>query len=396
MKLSQQLYFLLFFGLMALVGCSGIADELEDSFDSSSAGGSSSSAEGEDIENGEGLITAGEWNDLHNWNFWKEVIQNQEFEPASRWGISTAQRVSVVVLEGTTPMVDVRVEVSRTAGQGTPEMTLWTARTDNFGMAELWLNAFDRDIQFDLSQLVFYTNGTTLLGNAVHFYEDGVITLVAPPNANSSSKTVDLSFIVDATSSMADELEFIKDDLEDVITRVESGNSGLSVRTSTVFYRDEGDEYLVRHSDFEEDLDKTLDFIDNQSARGGGDFPEAVHTGLETSISGLAWSQEARARIAFLILDAPPHEEDQVTESVRAQIKEAARKGIKIIPITASGIDKPTELLMRQMAILTNGTYVFITNDSGIGGDHIEASVGEYEVEFLNDLMVRLIKKYTD
>jgi hypothetical protein len=43
----------------------------------------------------------------------------------------------------------------------------------------------------------------------------------------------------------------------------------------------------------------------------------------------------------------------------------------------------------------TNGTYVFITNDSGIGNDHLQATVGDYEVEFLNDLMVRLVKKYT-
>lgn len=48
------------------------------------------------------------------------------------------------------------------------------------------------------------------------------------------------------------------------------------------------------------------------------------------------------------------------------------------------------------MAILTSGTYVFITNDSGIGNEHLEASVGEYEVELLNKLMIRLIQEYTE
>jgi hypothetical protein len=38
---------------------------------------------------------------------------------------------------------------------------------------------------------------------------------------------------------------------------------------------------------------------------------------------------------------------------------------------------------------------VFITNDSGVGNDHLQASVGEYQVELLNKLMVRLINKYT-
>jgi hypothetical protein len=73
-----------------------------------------------------------------------------------------------------------------------------------------------------------------------------------------------------------------------------------------------------------------------------------------------------------------------------------AKKGIKIIPVAASGVDKNTEFMLRFFAIATSGTYVFLTNDSGIGGDHIQASVGEYEVEQLNDLIVRLIDKYLE
>jgi hypothetical protein len=46
---------------------------------------------------------------------------------------------------------------------------------------------------------------------------------------------------------------------------------------------------------------------------------------------------------------------------------------------------------MRSLAIATNGTYVFITNHSGIGDEHLEATVGNYQVEYLNNLMVRLI-----
>ena len=48
------------------------------------------------------------------------------------------------------------------------------------------------------------------------------------------------------------------------------------------------------------------------------------------------------------------------------------------------------------MAIFTDGTYVFITNHSGIGNDHIEPTIGEYQVELLNELIVRLIGEYTE
>ena len=44
----------------------------------------------------------------------------------------------------------------------------------------------------------------------------------------------------------------------------------------------------------------------------------------------------------------------------------------------------------------TGGTYVFLTDDSGIGNSHIKATVGDHKVEKLADLMVRLIKKYVE
>ena len=44
----------------------------------------------------------------------------------------------------------------------------------------------------------------------------------------------------------------------------------------------------------------------------------------------------------------------------------------------------------------TGGTYVFLTDDSGIGNSHIKATVGNYQVESLAELMIRLIKKYVD
>jgi len=163
----------------------------------------------------------------------------------------------------------------------------------------------------------------------------------------------------------------------------------------SVFYRDQGDQYLTRVSPFTENIGALINFVKGQNADGGGDFPEAVHTALSTAINQQSWSSNARTRLLFLVLDAPPHHEDAVIQSIQASIEKAAQKGIKIIPITASGIDKDTEFMMRFMSIATNGTYVFITNDSGIGNNHLSPTVGKYDVEYLNNLMVRLIKKYS-
>ena len=138
-----------------------------------------------------------------------------------------------------------------------------------------------------------------------------------------------------------------------------------------------------------------MKFIKKQEANGGGDYPEAVHTVLEKALQNLTWEEGNYARLAFLLLDAPPHHQENVIDSIQKSIKAYAACGIKIIPIAASGVDKNTEFILRLMAIFTDGTYTFITNHSGVGGDHIIPTVGEHQIEQLNDLIVRLITEYT-
>jgi hypothetical protein len=75
-------------------------------------------------------------------------------------------------------------------------------------------------------------------------------------------------------------------------------------------------------------------------------------------------------------------------------IQTAAKKGIRIVPVTCSGIDKSAEYLMRAIALFTNGTYTFLTDDSGIGNPHIKPTTDKYEVETLNALLKRLIYQY--
>jgi len=341
--------------------------------------------------NNSGLITAGEWNDLENWSFWTDNLLNgEEFSSyPDIWSIYPKSRISVIVKDNLNPIINAIVEL-RKNGE-----TVWQNRTDNTGKAELWIDLFGSGEVSNLEEYSLYVDGS-LYDSDLVLVEDGVnqVEMLLPISTNLNQ--VDIAFIVDATGSMGDEIEFLKSDLNDVIQRVENENVFLNISTGTVFYRDEGDEYLVKHSDFTKNIETTIDFISEQSAGGGGDFPEAVHTGLEEAINTLEWSGYARTRIAFLLLDAPPHKSLEITQSLQNSIAQAARKGIKLIPITASGIDKETEFLMRFFSVVTNSTYVFITNDSGIGNPHIEASVGEYEVEFLNDLMVRLITEYSE
>jgi hypothetical protein len=166
------------------------------------------------------------------------------------------------------------------------------------------------------------------------------------------------------------------------------------LRLSSVFYRDLHDDYTAIHAPFTARFEDAVGFVQSQSAGGGGDYPEAVDAGLNEALDKLEWSPKALARLCFLVLDAPPHEEKQA--EIQRLTAAYAAKGIKIIPIAASGVDQPTEFLMKQMAALTEGDYIYITDHSGVGNSHIKPTGGESSVDLLKNQLEKVIRKYTE
>lgn len=348
--------------------------------------GSYSESEQQQIQAGQ--ITAGEWNDLYNWSFWESLSDNSEFSEMKKyWKYNLENRIAVNVKSGSKNLVDVPVSLINSQNE-----IVWKSKTNNKGNVELWpsLKGGEKSNYKDFKVKI----GNQIFPNIKAYNDTKINSLnVSDYIKNNNEKKIDIAFMVDATGSMGDELEYLKEELTDVISKVKGKNENTTVNMGAVFYRDKGEAYVTKKSDFSTNIDKTVNFIKEQSAEDGGDFPEAVETALDESINNLEWSEDATSRILFLVLDAPPHYNDQIISEIHHLVATASEKGIRIIPITASGIDKETEFLMRYMAIATNGTYVFITNDSGIGNDHIIASVGEYQVELLNKLMERLINQ---
>lgn len=225
--------------------------------------------------------------------------------------------------------------------------------------------------------------------------EDGIHVVTIPSAV--TPKKLDLLFMVDTTGSMGDELDFLKAELKNVVSRVAAADQSFDIRVSVNFYRDDGDDYVVREFAFTGDIDKVVKDISAQSFSGGGDFPEAVHKALTAVVTKQDWRSDA-VKLCMLVLDAPPHTENEVkgvSQSLQNSISAAAEKGIRIIPVTASGIDDTTEHLMRYFAVMTGGTYVFITGHSGIGGEHKDPDTDEeYTIEYLNECLIRIISEY--
>ena len=340
-----------------------------------------------------GLLTAGEWNDLDNWKFWTNLLDDDDYSgKTDYWKFYPKNLVVVRVVDGNrVGIANVDVELFNSNSKE------FATKTDNAGYAYCWINLFkDRSKKPNAKEYSLKVDGDwvkesvklTTMGDKKFNVNVVVDDEIRHPKAKA-----DVAFIVDATGSMSDEIKFLKSDLSYIIDHA-SSESKVALRTAALFYRDEGDAYLTRASDFTDDASETQDFVSEQSASGGGDYPEAVHSALEASLQDLSWNGSARARIAFLILDAPAHHENDIIESLQESIMLYAKHGIKLIPVAASGVDKDTEFMLRFFDVATGGTYVFLTDDSGIGNSHIKASVGNYNVESLTDIMIRLIKKY--
>jgi hypothetical protein len=94
----------------------------------------------------------------------------------------------------------------------------------------------------------------------------------------------------------------------------------------------------------------------------------------------------------FLVADAPPHVERQVTgydESVRS----AVSRGIKVFPVASSESDDQAEAVFRQIAQATGARFVFLSYGAGgaATGPSTDIDSTDYEELALDDLVVRLV-----
>ena len=100
---------------------------------------------------------------------------------------------------------------------------------------------------------------------------------------------VDIAFMLDATSSMEENLEAVEQNIAQVVMKVKDTFSDIKVRVALVAYRDYSEASLhFEILDFTENVTNFIHFIRGVRAFYGGDIPEDVLGALDQTIN-LEW-----------------------------------------------------------------------------------------------------------
>ena len=335
-----------------------------------------------------GTLTAGDYDDHLNPASY-QLYASEYLQRRGRWidvpRIDFNNRIRIEVSDQSgLPYADAKVDISSVESQQVIEL-----HTAANGIAALYNDIDSLPASFTLG--VTGTDGTSVEQriNLQSANEAGKI-LVSLPRDNeeqgaAADSPLDLMFVIDTTGSMSDELNFIQTELSDIINSVTQQQSDINI--GLVFYRDYGDQYVVRAHDFSASLNGVQLDLNQEQANGGGDNPEAMDQALETAL-GASWRDSSR-KVMFLVADAPPHG-DRMRATWNAA-EQARLNSIHIVPVAASGTAEDAEYIMRSVAALTNSRYLFLTDDSGFGLPHAEPDIDCYVVTSLRDTMIRTL-----
>ena len=193
------------------------------------------------------------------------------------------------------------------------------------------------------------------------------VTLDAPTGAQPPA--VDVVFVLDATASLADELEGLKADIGGVVDRLGSLAGSPEVRYGLTAFRDADEQFLTRTFNLTADADRFRAALDEVQATGGGDTPEALEQGLADAIRLPNWGDDRSIKLIFVLSDAPPHADDRESEPpYPTSIAEANEAGIMIVPIAARGLDDTGAFVYRQLARATLGSFIALAGPTVANG----------------------------
>ncbi|MCP4695752.1 MAG: VWA domain-containing protein [Gammaproteobacteria bacterium] len=337
-----------------------------------------------------GTLTAGDIDDNLNFAAFLRYLSNQAQANYILPFMTLSDRVELRIQDSSGQGIShARLRVGP-EGMEIPALDTYTGSDGRFYLFPEFdgLNSSRLTLQLAAPGDEFASSGTSFTTTLDLSQTDGGISLTLPNIEAALPDSLDLMLVIDATGSMRDEMRYLSVELRDIIAGVYERYSQTHIRFGLVVYRDHGDAYVVREFPFTDSLNLMQAQVSEQRAGGGGDYPEAMEEGLAAALQA-GWRGGNTARVLLLAADAPPHNGN--LDAMLEQARIARQMGVRIYPVGASGVADTAEYILRGSAVLTQGRYLFLTDDSGVGGSHAEPTVSCYVVTRLDQLISRVI-----
>ncbi len=330
-------------------------------------------------------LTAGEVDDNAQWDDY--LLYLREYNGAQVMKVDVSERHQIWVTDGQErPLAGQEVRILAGNDQ------IAVLRTHSDGRVYFFPRAYSAQADAYQVQVDGAESFTIAAGDS---QREWFVTAVGSGQGE-TAVNLDVMFLIDATGSMADEIQQLKDNIRAISAQVDALPSRPDVRFGLVAYRDQGDAFLTQVTDFTPDVETFAADLDRVQADGGGDYPEDLNQALSDAIHQAEWRVENTVSLIFLVADAPPHLDYGQQNHYAAEMLQAAQRGIKIYPIASSGLDEQGEYVFRQLAQATGGRFIFLTYGAegpGSTGTETDFQVSDYTVSSLDDLVVNIIEE---
>jgi uncharacterized protein YegL len=333
-------------------------------------------------------LTAGEVDDNREWDDYLLYLRNYSGAAVIHLDVSQRHQIWVTDSQGN-PVLGARIGIEAN-GQ---EVTVLRSHSD--GRAYFFASALDTQAE-EYTVSVTVNNETEIFTIPAGTSQREWYVTHRGANQVVPTSRLDVLFLIDATGSMADEINQLKENIQAISNQIDLLPSQPDVRFGMVHYRDQGDEYVTRIADFTPDVEQFASQLAEVYADGGGDYPEDLNAALERAVREPEWRVEGTVSLIFLVADAPPHLDYGQQSHYAAESIAAAERGIKIYPIASSGLDAQGEYIFRQMAQITGGRFIFLTYGAegpGTTGTETEFQVSDYTVSSLDALVVKIVEE---
>jgi Mg-chelatase subunit ChlD len=206
---------------------------------------------------------------------------------------------------------------------------------------------------------------------------------------------LDVVFIFDATSSMAQFLRQVKIKIANLVMSFKA--LVPATRIGLVAYRDRGDDFVTKSYPLTHKTQQLQQFLNGLDPVGGGDREEAMDEGLRVALNEFNWDKNSK-KIILVIGDAPPHPQDMqktiaMVEKFRSQMGGMVATldtSVQSNQLTGAGISRSVLPEFAQLAEAGGGESARMVDEEKVIKQMVVLAFGAKWESYLDEFLKNL------